>query len=160
MSLISAALSYMDSTSFVVSLCCIGILVCWYAMDIESGEKKPKYKRMCDVNDSMSCTLVLTSKYGHMAKLMFGLDRNSLFNRSNAEYGFVFYLGLLIFQFYPFTMLPFYNYIFLIGTVGSVCASIGLAWILYSILHNFCMICVCMYAVNTLLMISAIMRVM
>jgi len=163
MSLLTLVLDLTNSTGFIVSVCVIGAIICLYAIKVESvgfAEKKkygkPQYKQICDVNESMSCTLVLTSKYSHMAKLMFNLNDNSIFNYSNAQYGLLFYISLLIFQFYPFTMIPYHNIIFLCLTLSSILASMGLAWILYSILMNFCMICVCMYIVNTLLCLSAI----
>lgn len=149
-------LSFTDSTTFVVSLCIIGIAICIYASDIERSHGK--VKRACDVSESMSCTLVLTSKYGHMAKLLFGLDEKSFFNMSNAQYGLFFYIGLLLFQFYPFTMIPYHDILFLIGTFTSVLASVGLAWILYFKLRNFCMVCVCMYIINLLMFTSSIVH--
>lgn len=150
--------SILASPLLIEALCCLGIAVCLYAIDIEKGGKKPKYKRVCDVNESMSCTLVLTSKYGHMAKLLLGLDDKSLFNRSNAEYGLLFYIGLLAFQFYPWTSLTWHPLLFFIGTLAAVLASIGLAGILYFVLHNFCMICVCMYLINSALFAAAAIR--
>lgn len=158
LTILMSLLNFTDSFAFVSGLCVIGVLACLYAIDIESSGKKPKYQRICDVNESMSCTLVLTSKYAHMAKLMFKLDENSMFNLSNAQYGLMFYIGLFVFQFYPFTLIPFHDVLFLLATSASVVGSIGLALILKYILHNLCMICVCMYVINTLLFISTVMH--
>lgn len=153
--IMSALVSIINSSpNLVSSLCIMGIGACLYAIGIEKS--KTKHKRMCDVNESMSCTLVLTSKYGHMAKLLFHLDENSFFNMSNAQYGLFFYLGLMVFQLYPFTLIPYHSFSFLLATSSSVIASLGLAYILYYILHNFCMICVCMYIINSLLLLCAI----
>lgn len=149
-----------DSFTFVTTLCILGITICIYAIEIETTESSGKKgQRMCDVNDSMSCTLVLTSKYSHMTKLMFGLRDDSFFNKSNAQYGLLFYVCLLASQFYPFTSIPYHSYLFLGATVASVLASLGLAWILWKILRNFCMICVCMYFINFALLTSAIMHI-
>ena len=165
MSPITALLSLTDSFGFVISLCVLGIAICIYAIKVETvvmSEKKrngkPSFTQICDVNESISCSLVLTSSYSHMAKMMFGLDENSVFNHSNAEYGLLFYIGLLIFHIYPFTLLPFHSWLFLLGTAGSVAASCGLAWILKYRLHSLCLICVCMYVVNILLFISSVRR--
>jgi vitamin-K-epoxide reductase (warfarin-sensitive) len=140
--------------SFNKVLCLLGVLICKYAVGIENS--KEKKKRMCDVNESMSCTRVLTSKYGHMAKLLFGLKEDNFFNLSNAQYGLIYYIGLLLFQFYPLTLIPYHDFLCFIGTLGSFFASLGLAWILYFKLHDFCMVCVAMYIVNSLLLTSAI----
>lgn len=166
MSPFTALLSLTDSFSFVISLCVIGITLCIYAIKVETTGFSEKKKtgvapriHICDVNDSMSCTFVLTSEYSHMMKMVFGLAENSILNHSNAEYGLVFYIGLLIFHFYPFTLMPLHSWIFLLGTTGSVAASCVLAWILKYRLHNFCMICVCMYIINVLLFISSLRRI-
>ena len=146
-----------QSEFFVSGLCIVGILICIYAIDIEkSGAKKTQYKRICDVNESMSCTLVLTSKYGHMAKLLFNLSENSILNKSNAEYGLLFYIGMLLLSLLPSTIIPYHSQLFFLGTLSSVLASLGLAWILYAKLRNFCLICVTMYFINSLLLISSI----
>lgn len=167
MSYLAVFLELVETNWFVASLCMVGVLICLYAIKVETvgfSEKKaygkPQYRQICDVNESMSCTLVLTSKYSHMVKLIFGLTDKSIFNYSNAQYGFAIYVGLLVVQFYPFTLLPYYDLVFLIVTGSSVLASMGLAWILYSVLHNFCLICFCMYMVNGLMFTSAIMRML
>lgn len=158
---ISAFFMYM--IGYNITLCLLGIIVCAYAIKVEEAgmsETKKHGKVLksqgCDVDDEMSCSLVFSSEYSHMAKKIFNLNENSMFNWSNAHYGLVFYIGLFLFQFYPFTLLPFYSHLFLLGTTGSVLASCGLAYILKYILHNFCMICVGMYIINTLLFISSL----
>jgi uncharacterized membrane protein len=150
---------------FVVGLCVLGVLVCLYAINVETigfGEmkknRKPSYTQMCDINESISCTLVLTSEYSHMARRTFNLDENSIFNLSNAQYGLIYYVGILFFQFYPFTLIPFHSWLFLLGTIASVLASCGLAFILKYRLHNFCMICALMYVINDVLLACAVMR--
>ena len=165
MSALIALLNLTDSFTFVRGLCIMGIAICIYAIKVEAvvlGEKKrngkPSYSQLCDVNESVSCTLVLTSKYSHMAKLIFKLHDESFFNLSNAQYGLMFYIALLIFHIYPFTLFPFHSWFVLLGAIGSVVASCGLAYILKYILHNLCLICLCMYVVNVLLLISSIMR--
>jgi vitamin-K-epoxide reductase (warfarin-sensitive) len=144
-----------ESTTFTIALSIVGILICLYAIDIEKS-KKPKYARICDINDSMSCTIVLTSKYSHMVQLLFNLHPTHILNYSNAQYGLLFYTIILLLQ---FITIPHHNLIFFIMATSSLIASCGLAWILYNRLHNFCMICVCMYIINTLLTTSAIMRI-
>lgn len=166
MSVIVSLLQLTASFGFVVSLCIAGIFICIYAIKVEAAvfaEKKkngkPQFNQACDLGEHVSCSLVLTSKYSHMAKLMFKLDEKSMFNLSNAQYGLMYYTGLLIFHLYPFSRLPFHSELFLLGTTGSVVASLGLAYILKYILGNLCLICVGMYIVNALLFVSSIMRV-
>jgi len=158
---ISAFFMYM--IGYNITLCLLGIIVCAYAIKVEEAgmsETKKHGKVLksqgCDVDDEMSCSLVFSSEYSHMAKKIFNLDETSFFNWSNAHYGLVFYIGLFIFNLYPFTLLPFHSGLFLLGTTGSVFASLGLAYILKYILHNFCMICVGMYIINFLLFFSSL----
>lgn len=165
MHMFAELLNFTDTSTFVISVCVVGIVACLYAINIETNAKeetrrtgKPKYTSVCDMSKSMSCTRVLTSTYAHMVKYLFNLDENSIFNYSNAQYGLVFYCCLLIFHLYPFTLFPYHTFIFLCFSVASVIGSCGLAWILYHILHNLCMICVCMYVVNCLLLTSAVMH--
>jgi vitamin-K-epoxide reductase (warfarin-sensitive) len=158
-------LNFAGTFQFAIIWSIIGIGVCKYAIYIESEEynrKKndgKKIERLCDVNDWISCTAVLNSEYSHMTKMIFGLNENSMFNWSNAHYGLVFYIGLLFFHFYPLTLLPYHEYLFLIATIGSVVASCGLAYILRYILHQLCLICVFMYIVNAFLFTSSVMRI-
>lgn len=142
---------------FVIGLCLLGIVICYYAMKVESKDMmSPKFLKICGNGDS--CSLVLSSKYAHLMKLIFNLPENSPFNCSNAHYGLFYYCFLCLFQFYPLTLLPFYNQVFFTLTLFSVLGSCVLAWILYSILHTFCRVCFSIYIVNTLLFISAIIR--
>lgn len=153
-------LQLLDSFPCVAGLCFLGMVVCAYAINIETSAKgQRKVIRRCDVNKNMSCTLVLTSRYSHMAKVIFKLRDDSMFNYSNAQYGFVFYLAMLVWQFYPFTLLPGHALIFLLMTSASVLGSCGLAYILYAILHNLCLICVCMYVINGLLFTSSLLHI-
>lgn len=157
----------MYTIGYNITLCLLGILTCVYAVKVEEAgisETKAHGKVLksqgCDVDDEMSCSLVFSSEYSHMAKKLFKLHENSRFNWSNAHYGLVFYIGLFVFNLYPFTLLPFHSSLFLLGTTGSVVASLGLAYILKYILHNFCMICVGMYIINSLLFVSALWQFM
>lgn len=141
-------------------LCLIGALICTYAIYIEKNSKRPKFKAICDINDNTSCTLVLTSKYSHMIKLIFNLKDNNKFNLSNAQYGLLFYISLILYQYQPFIFLPFYNLIFLFITSCSLVGCVVLAYILYYKLHNLCLICITMYVINILLFGISIINIL
>ena len=150
--------SLFDSVGAVSVLCFLGVLFSLYALKIESTGDPKKRVAKCDVGENASCTYVLTSKYGHMAKLMFGLDDKSPFNYSNAFYGMIFYFGVYLVRCTYFINFPGASFIFLMMATSSVCASLGLAWILYARLHNLCMICVFTYTLNMLLFGSALVH--
>lgn len=158
-SLIWSFFSLFDSVGAVGVLCFLGVLFSLYAFKIESTGDPKKRVAICDVGENASCTFVLTSKYGHMAKLMFGLSDKSPFNYSNAVYGMLFYVCAFCLRCtWIFNEFPFASFTFLLMTLASVCASLGLAWILYAKLHNLCMICVCTYTLNMLLFGSALVH--
>lgn len=133
-------------------LCIMAMAACDYAIKIEKAGKS--IKQACDINDVISCSSVLTSKYAHMVKLILKLEEDSPLNLSNAQYGLMAYFVLMIVQFLE------YNQLFLIMTTVSVIASLGLAYILRFILHQFCSVCAFMYGINFLLFVSSIMRIM
>ena len=69
----------MVSQGILVLLCMLGISVCIYALSVEFHvEANPEYEAMCDINDKMSCTKVLTSEYGKGFGLL-GQYHSSLF---------------------------------------------------------------------------------
>ena len=159
LSLVWSFFSLFDSDGVAGFLCILGIFFSLYALKIESTGDPKKRVAICDVGENASCTFVLTSKYGYMAKLLFKLDEKSPFNYSNAAYGCLFYMSVYMVRCtWIFNIFPFTSFIFLMMTFSSVCASLGLAWILYAKLHNLCMICVFTYTLNMLLFGSALVH--
>jgi len=138
----------------ILGLC--GILASLYAINVEKNATgKKKYVAFCDVNDSMSCSRVLTSEYANLSRIFFGFDKNSWFNRSNTYYGVLFYLAVMLYPFWPFTLVPFREYLLLGASIGSIAASCTLAYILTFKLHNFCLVCVVTYVINGLILYNA-----
>jgi len=131
-------------------LCLLGVVCSYYAMKIENA--MPRTKQMCDINESIGCTIVLTSKYAHLMRLFFNLEKGSIFDKSNAFYGLCFYTALFIVYWIP---LPYHGLIFFLMTLPSIAASCGLAWILYKYLQMLCLICVTTYIINFALMFVA-----
>lgn len=110
---------------------------------------------MCDINESIGCTVVLTSKYAHLMRLFLNLEKGSLFDKSNAFYGLCFYIALFTIYWIP---LPYHQVIFFLMTLPSIAASCGLAWILYKYLRMLCLICVTTYIINFALVVVAILN--
>lgn len=79
----------------IAILSLIGLVIALYSYYVKiSYYKNPaKYRALCDLNDSVSCTRVITSKYGSgfgfMGKL-FG--EKSVMNMSNSLLGSAFYI--------------------------------------------------------------------
>ena len=147
----------------IIGLCGIcGIVVTLYAIYVErmakskSGGGQSKYKAICDVNDSMSCTLVLTSKYSKMMGTIFNLDKDSWFNLPNTYYGLLFYVCVTLYPLYPFILIPFREVLLLGASLMSIVSSVMLAYILYFKLKNLCMVCIVTYVINITILLSAI----
>jgi len=129
-----------------------GILASIYAIYVEwsakGNAKGKKYVALCDINDNMSCSRVLTSDYARLAKMFLGLEDGSPFNWPNTYYGLLFYVAVTLYPMYPFTLIPFREYLFLGASVGSILASCVLAWILYFRLKDLCLVCATTYVIN------------
>ncbi|XP_068100086.1 vitamin K epoxide reductase complex subunit 1-like protein 1 [Hyperolius riggenbachi] len=135
-----------------VLLCAAGIALSVYAYHVEtSRERDPEYLALCDVNPSISCSKVFTSRWGRG----FGLVENilgaqSLLNQPNSVFGMVFYTLQVSLGF--------------VGSVGaavtlvttslvSIAGSLYLAYILFYILEDFCVICITTYVLNFFLLL-------
>lgn len=50
-------------------------------------EQDPDYVAVCDLTETVSCSKVMSSEYGHMLSLMGLVPKGSPLDRSNAEFG-------------------------------------------------------------------------
>jgi uncharacterized membrane protein len=121
----------------------IGIIITSYAIYVEHNAKKGR-KFMCDINDYMSCSAVLTSPYARMIKLVFGLDDNHILNVPNTYVGILFYLAVLV---YPYVRIPYQEYMLLLASILSLFACVVLALAMYK-LGDTCIVCIATYFVN------------
>ena len=120
----------------------IGMLISVYAFKTELKSKhNKKYKSFCDKNNKVSCTKTFSSKYGHILGIP-----NSLF-------GIVYYLILFLLLVYssgnlifPLTLLAFLGSIFL-------------AYLSFVKLKVTCLICISIYLINIILLISSYFRI-
>ncbi|KAL2720639.1 vitamin K epoxide reductase complex subunit 1-like [Vespula squamosa] len=133
----------------LILMCIIGTVLSYYAYIVETTkENDESYEALCDINEHISCSRVLTSEYGKG----FGLiPNNSILYFPNSLYGLGFYLlitGLSILNDHS----SVFTIIFL-GILSNI-ASIYLAYILY-LLKDICIICISSYIVNALILILA-----
>lgn len=141
----------------------IAILVVLYAFYVEHRLKTAKpednYKAFCDINDRMSCSRVLGSKY---AKGFGIFDENSVFNISNAVYGISLYISILILlvvsSLFEGTNVSI-TYVLVVLAVISNLGDIYLAYILFFKLKDICIVCCTLYVINALLLALSIWRV-
>lgn len=122
----------------VAVLSMLGFVISGYAYTVERRAEEAKlmgteYRAACDIGP-FSCTRVFSSEFGY-ATQFFGLPKVS-----NALLGMFFYLVEALCCWSP-TLL-------LLMSAQSVLTSVGLAYVLFFILHDLCIVCCSMYVVN------------
>jgi len=134
----------------------LGVGISAYAIYVEKNARKTKKRTaLCDVNDGMSCSLVLTSDYAKLGEVYLGLSKDNPFNVPNTYYGFLFYVAVTIYPLWPFTLIPFREALLFGASILSIGICVLLAWILYFKLRNFCTVCVASWIVNSLILYQA-----
>lgn len=139
------------STGLIFS-CIIGTILSYYAFIVETTkEREQSYKPLCDINEYMSCSSILTSRYGKGLGL---ISDNSPFYFPNSLYGLGFYLligGLSMINEYSSVVT-----IVFIGILSNIC-SVYLAYILY-LLRSICIICISIYITNAIILILGLKK--
>ncbi|PIK42708.1 hypothetical protein BSL78_20432 [Apostichopus japonicus] len=131
-------------------LCIIGIVLSLYAFHVETKkETDQEYTALCDISDRISCSKVFTSKYGRGFGLVTPiLGEQSFLNVPNSIYGLIFYS----LQMYLCTVHTKNGTLFqLLTSVISLGGCAYLAFILYFVLEDACIVCISTYIVNILL---------
>ncbi|XP_076867852.1 vitamin K epoxide reductase complex subunit 1-like protein 1 [Brachyhypopomus gauderio] len=133
-------------------VCLLGILLSLYAFHVEREKSRDgNYRAMCDLSNSISCSKVFTSRWGRGFGLLgsiFGND--SAINQPNSVYGLFFYVFQLLLG---MTVSAMAALILMTTSIVSVMGSLYLAYILYFVLKDFCIICVSTYALNFILLV-------
>ncbi|XP_066433102.1 vitamin K epoxide reductase complex subunit 1-like protein 1 [Eleutherodactylus coqui] len=138
-------------------VCVLGIALSVYAYHVEtSREKDATYRALCDINPSISCSKVFTSRWGRG----FGLVENilgaqSLLNQPNSVFGVVFYVLQIVLGFVGLVAAAV---TLLVTSLVSIAGSLYLAYILFYILEDFCVICVTTYVLNFILLLLNVKR--
>ncbi|XP_059146212.1 vitamin K epoxide reductase complex subunit 1-like protein 1 [Physella acuta] len=130
----------------------LGVVTCLYALHVEvNKERDPSYRAACDLSEHMSCSRVLTSKYSQgfgVMHLLFG--ENHMLNSRNCNIGLVIYIiNILLCVFLPSPMAATILYY---GSIVSVLGCVYLAFILFVVLKDVCIVCMSMYGINAVLL--------
>ncbi|KAL6463819.1 hypothetical protein MHYP_G00282100, partial [Metynnis hypsauchen] len=133
-------------------VCLLGILLSLYAFHVESEKSRDaNYRAMCDLSSSISCSKVFTSRWGRGFGLLGSIfGNNSAINQPNSVYGLFFYVFQLLLG---MTVSAMAALILMTTSIVSVMGSLYLAYILYFVLKDFCIICVTTYALNFILLV-------
>ncbi|MEE6469749.1 hypothetical protein FKM82_008754 [Ascaphus truei] len=134
------------------AVCALGILLALYAYHVErEKERDPGYQALCDLSEWVRCSSVLSSRWGRGFGLLgsiFGKD--SVMNQPNSVFGLVFYLLQLLLG---MTVSAVAALLLMTSSIVSVMGSLYLAYILYFVLKDFCVICIATYLLNFILLI-------
>ncbi|XP_028662819.2 vitamin K epoxide reductase complex subunit 1-like protein 1 [Erpetoichthys calabaricus] len=133
-------------------VCFLGILLSVYAYHVQREvTKDPNYVALCDLNDSLSCSKVFTSRWGRGFGLLGSIfGKNSAMNQPNSVYSLAFYVLQMLLGMTASAMAA----LTLMGTsIVSVIGSLYLSYILYFVLKDLCIICITTYTLNFILLI-------
>lgn len=150
---VSGNIAFADVNSSTVFLSLVGLLIAVYSYYVKwSFKRNPvNYRALCDLNETISCTRVVTSKYGSGFGFMGTLfGENSVLNMSNSILGAVFYSLQIILTCY--NQHELIQLTALTASVASIIGSVYLAYILYFVLKDICIVCIASYVVNALLL--------
>lgn len=122
----------------IIIICIAGFAVSLYGFYIEQKIKKDAtYKPLCDISDAASCSKPIRSAFGNLLGV------------SNMVIGMLFYAAIAF-----LAWAGYYQLVFL-GAVGACIASLFLAYILYTKIKTFCLICTATYVINGLLLVAS-----
>ncbi|KAK7020295.1 Vitamin K epoxide reductase complex subunit 1-like protein 1 [Halocaridina rubra] len=143
---------------WMIILCVIGVALSIYALYVEiSKESDQNYRAMCDISESISCSRVFTSRYGRGFGIIGSiLGEDHPLNQPNSIPGIIFYsIVLILGENTSLTAAKIQKSLLFISNFMSL----YLAYLLYYVLHDFCVVCVSTYVVNFLLTVCAFWRV-
>uniref|UniRef100_F6ZUK6 vitamin-K-epoxide reductase (warfarin-sensitive) n=1 Tax=Equus caballus TaxID=9796 RepID=F6ZUK6_HORSE len=151
------------------AVCAAGILLSIYAYHVErEKERDPEHRALCDLGPWVKCSAALASRWGRGFGLLgsiFGKD--GVLNQPNSVFGLIFYILQLLLGDYKticvkrsdsikssgMTASAVAALILMTSSIVSVVGSLYLAYILYFVLKEFCIICVITYMLNFILLI-------
>jgi vitamin-K-epoxide reductase (warfarin-sensitive) len=146
------------SKAVVNLLALVGVCVAGYALYIEFASHEAERTGVavsffCDKLAAwMSCSRALTGPYGKVLSLWGLVAKGSALDVPNSAIGMLFYLLALA----PWNALGARGGdLFMVAALASLAFSAYLGYVLYYVLHEFCIICVTSYCVNTLLFVAA-----
>ncbi|PFH38046.1 vitamin k epoxide reductase family protein [Besnoitia besnoiti] len=123
----------------------LGVALCLYAMRVEHlASIDSSYRPYCDISSHASCSRVLTSPQSRLLKYLGLATPGSRLDFPNTYLGLAFYTFMLTF---PIGR-RFCHVLYTLAAAGSMASSLYLAYVLYAILKDFCIVCVSSYVVR------------
>ena len=121
----------------VTGLCLVGISLSLYAYYVETRKlNDPTYRAACDIGERMSCSRVLTSRWGRGFGL---LPADSILNIPDSLFGLIYYCLSLILNRFSTSQTTARLRVLLSVLVNL--GSVYLGYVLYFILQDICFVC-------------------
>uniref|UniRef100_A0A8D1P3P9 vitamin-K-epoxide reductase (warfarin-sensitive) n=2 Tax=Sus scrofa TaxID=9823 RepID=A0A8D1P3P9_PIG len=127
------------------ALCLAGLVLSLYALHVKAARARDRnYRALCDVGTAISCSRVFSSRWGQGFGLVEQvLGKDSVLNQSNSIFGCIFYtLQLLL----GCLRGRWASVLLVLSSLVSLAGSVYLAWILFFVLYDFCIVCLTTYA--------------
>ncbi|XP_036348828.2 vitamin K epoxide reductase complex subunit 1-like [Ochotona princeps] len=141
-----------------LALCLAGLALSLYALHVKAAPARDRdYHALCDVGSAISCSDVFSSRWGRGFGLVEQvLGQDSILNQSNSIFGCIFYtlqlaLGCVRGR--------WASILLVLSSLVSIAGSVYLAWILFFVLYDFCIVCITTYAINVGLMLLSFREV-
>ncbi|XP_003389455.1 PREDICTED: vitamin K epoxide reductase complex subunit 1-like protein 1 [Amphimedon queenslandica] len=135
----------------------LGFLVSVYSVVIEHAKlEDDSYSPLCDINERISCTAVLTSEYSYgfgIVELI--LNKDHFLNQPNSYYGVLFYPLQFIIGLYILESKGLLSLSALLNT-GVSAVSLYLMYLLFFVINKVCLVCLVINSINFFLLIYSI----
>lgn len=133
--------------TWIIISCLIGLVLSLYATYVEiNSELDRNYRALCDISARISCTKVFSSRYGKGFGLLgHVVGEESKLNQPNGFMGVMFYIFIGLLCLTDNVRMAKAQVIL---CVVSNLLSLYLAYLLYFVLEDFCVVCVSTYVVN------------
>ncbi|KAJ6655747.1 hypothetical protein lerEdw1_004800 [Lerista edwardsae] len=156
------------------AVCLAGIVLSLYACHLEREKGRDLgYRALCDLSERVRCSSAIASSPAFASLCViflvrdtngveavpwgrgFGLlgsifGKDSAINQPNSVFGLVFYVLQMLLG---MTASAVAALVLMMSSIVSVIGSLYLAYILYFVLKEFCIVCVLMYLLNFILLI-------
>ncbi|XP_052868147.1 vitamin K epoxide reductase complex subunit 1 [Anopheles cruzii] len=142
----------------LVCLSTVGFVLSLYTSYVEvRAEHDRSYRAMCDISERISCTKVFTSSYGRgfgiVGKL---LGQQSPLNVPNGFYGIFYYFLVAVLSFSDQLRIARINSWLILASNG---VSLYLAYLLYFVLQDLCLVCLTTYAINLISLTLSLQKI-
>jgi len=138
-----------------IILSAIGFALAYYSVYVSATKSKdPNYRALCDISEQVRCSKVFSSSFGKgLGVVGKVVGENSPLYQSNGVYGMGMYVAFTICSLFPFHF--FAKLQVILGVIANI-VSCYLAYILFIVLNDVCVVCIGTYIIGFLLLLNAI----